>query len=691
MPTSSLYLSELHRQELHASGLTDETIDASGIYTENDKSVLAGILNRKKWGSRLGCGMVIPFFDASGAVVLRRIKPQFPAMRDGKPVKYLQPSGSGNRVYFPPGVHKLIADGCSELLVTEGEKKSLCASQNGFPCLGLTGVNAWCQRNTTSLIPDLSAIEWRDRTVFIVFDSDSAQNENVRTAESLLAASLQAQGAKVKVARLPAGEGGVKVGLDDFIVAQGASAFRQLLDKAGDPDPPDAEELKSDAKSHDPSTLAENIIDASKHRNGQPRLRFYRDGFYGWAGGRYVELSDAEANARFVNYLASHHFNVTNQVISNVTTHVKAQSILPSIKDPPFWIEVPDGFAHSPSELLCTSDSIIHLPTMKTYPATPSLFSVSAVGCKYLGAETPKPEKWIAFLNEIFDGDAESVHALQLWFGYCLTSDTSQQKILMMVGPTRSGKGTAARVLRELIGDRNVASPTLASFANNFGTSCLLNKPLAIISDARLSGRSDACQVLERLLSISGEDAQTIDRKHRPLVTCKLPTRIMLVSNELPRIVDSSAAIAGRMILLQTRGSWLGRENTKLTDELLEELPGILAWAIGGHYFLRERGSLLQPGSSQELLDEFRLLASPVTEFVEQRCHVGPDCQVSRADLFDAYKEWCEKQGRKFITDSAGFGRDLRAALPLLRDSRPRVNGKLERQYIGIDLKPDFE
>ena len=49
-------------------------------------------------------------------------------------------------------------------------------------------------------------------------------------------------------------------------------------------------------------------------------------------------------------------------------------------------------------------------------------------------------------LDQLWAGDSESIAALQEWFGYCLTNDTRQQKILMIVGPKRSGKGTIARV-----------------------------------------------------------------------------------------------------------------------------------------------------------------------------------------------------------------------------------------------------
>ena len=76
--------------------------------------------------------------------------------------------------------------------------------------------------------------------------------------------------------------------------------------------------------------------------------------------------------------------------------------------------------------------------------------------------------------------------------------------------------------------------PTLASLGTNFGLSLLLGKPLAIISDARL-GSAPADTVVERLLSITGEDMLTVDRKFKEPWSGKLPTRFVILSNELPR------------------------------------------------------------------------------------------------------------------------------------------------------------
>ena len=63
-----------------------------------------------------------------------------------------------------------------------------------------------------------------------------------------------------------------------------------------------------------------------------------------------------------------------------------------------------------------------------------------------------------------------------------------QQKLIALIGPSRSGKGTIAGVLTQLLGGGNVGNPTMDNLSTNFGLSPLIGKPLAIISDARLGG-----------------------------------------------------------------------------------------------------------------------------------------------------------------------------------------------------------
>jgi len=219
-----------------------------------------------------------------------------------------------------------------------------------------------------------------------------------------------------------------------------------------------------------------------------------------------------------------------------------------------------------------------------------------------------------------------------------------------------------------------------------FGLQPLLNRRLAIISDARLSGRSDQAVITERLLSISGEDGLTVHRKHLTSWTGRLPTRFLILTNELPRLSDMSGAMSSRFILLCLKQSWLGREDSGLTDALLRELPAILNWAMVGFKELRLRGRFAVPKSSAEAMQELEDLASPMTAFIRDKCSVGAGQTVPVEELFDVWRHYCEETGREHPGTRQTFGRDLRAVLPTLRTIMPRYGDSRMRSYAGIGL-----
>jgi len=681
-----------HLQDLRASGLSDDTIQAAGFYSESSHVKLATLLNRKRWDRKLGSALVIPFKDDGGQVVLVRVKPDNRPQRNGKPgPKYLSPSGSTLRVYVPPGVYDVFDRPTQPLILTEGEKKALKATQDGFPCIALTGVDCWHTPRSSSLLPDLARIAWQGRDVYICFDSDAETNDNVRTNEILLAATLRRHGAAVRIVRLPAGANGEKVGLDDYLVANGPDAFRLLLDAAAEPELPDPNTLKIRANDLDPAQVAEQIV-GEMTRDGLSRLRWWRDEFYWWGSGAYRKQSRKEVKARVVLWLNHHTTHLTSRVTNDVMAQLEAQAMLPGSITPPAWLSDPHPWP--PSEVLAAKNGLFHLPSIvegKTpwrLDPTPRFFTLNALDYP-VDIDAPKPVTWLNFLNRLWPDDPDSIATLQEWMGYLLTNDTSQQKMLMLIGPRRAGKGTIARVCRDLLGPQNVCGPTLASLGGPFGLWPLLDKSLAIIADARLSGRSDRAIICEQLLSISGEDCRTIDRKSLEPVSTVLPTRFMLLTNEIPRLTDASGTLASRFIFLRLTRSWFGREDTALTAKLLQELPGILLWSIGGWKRLRERGCFVQPASGQPIATEMQEIGSPVTAFITERCEINPDAEVERSRLYEAYCDWCTERGAR-VEDAAGFGRDLRAVVPTLRDVQHRIGGTPTRFYGGITLKQGF-
>jgi len=694
MPIVPQKLLPHHREELAKSGLTAATIREASIRSETDPKKLAKILGWETFPAKCCPAIVFPFVDTVGRNGYARVKPDHPRQSDGRVVRYESPRSQPNQIYLPPGVPDVLADPTQALLFTEGEKKSLCVAQHDFPCIGLVGVYGWKAKDDEAFLPALDRTEWENRPVYILFDSDIATNGDVQAAESRLVAQLENRGARVKVCRIPerpAGTDGkpTKQGIDDYVVAQVAKgvdpkeAIRKLLDAAEQA----TNEVKFPAKNADAGREADSFLQAVGH-DGLPTLRSWRGGWMRWSKGNYDLTPPSEARAALVRHLDKKFSRLSSHVIGNVLEVLRAKAMLAARIEPPAWIGDKPG-PWPADEILAARNGLVHIPSFvagqKNYiiPTTPRFFTTSALDYDFQVRALP-PKTWITFLSQLWPDDSASINTLQEWMGYCLTPDTRQEKILLGVGPKRSGKGTIARVHRNLIGASNCCGPTLASLSQNFGLWPLLGKSLAIISDARLGGRMDSQIVVERLLSISGEDAITIDRKFLEPVTARLTTRLIIFSNELPRFGDSSGALAGRMILLRMTRSFFGQEDLDLGNKLRAELPEILLWAIEGWRRLRERGRFEQPKSGKEMLDSLEDLCSPISQFLREECLVNDGQRIARCNLYFSYVQWANGQGRKHIEDEAEFGRHLRAILPNLKDARFRVKGKVVRFYVGV-------
>jgi P4 family phage/plasmid primase-like protien len=357
----------------------------------------------------------------------------------------------------------------------------------------------------------------------------------------------------------------------------------------------------------------------------------------------------------------------------------------------PAWIDGVTG-KPDPSNIVAVSNGLLDLTTGILHPLTPSYFNFSATPFQYL-PNSPPPAQWIAFLSALWEHSEtrDNIKCLQEWFGYLLTPDTRQQKLLFILGPKRAGKGTIARILRGLVGDRSYTGPTLSSLAGEYGLWPLIGKSVAVISDARLSGRVDTQMVVERILSVTGEDTTTINRKNLSQLDAKLSARFVIMSNELPNLTDASGALASRMILLKLTRSYFGDEDTGLTDRLLTELPGILNWAIEGWHRLRARGRFVQPASGAESIEEMNEIGSPVATFIRERCIVAEGFRVPCKELYEKWKNWCDDNGRKEYSTSQIFSRNLKAAYPDVKTVKQRLNGDEIRHYSGLRLISPFE
>ena len=424
-------------------------------------------------------------------------------------------------------------------------------------------------------------------------------------------------------------------------------------------------------------------------------LHFHRGEFFSWDGAAYRPMQDTEIRAELYDFLdrAKHlkgklfePFRPNRSKVNDALDALKAVANLSATVSPPAWLDTIPDLNAPPEEYIVVANGLLHVPTRELHCPTPAFFATNALPVAFdpVGLD---PIEWLTFLNSLWPDDPESIGALQELFGYALVPDTHQQKMFMLVGPKRSGKGTIARTLTALLGLDNVASPSLGSFATNFGLAPLIGKMLATLTDARVGTRVDQASVAERLLSVSGEDTVTIDRKYLSAWTGRLPTRFLIMTNELPRIADASGALASRFIIWILTESFYGREDVALSERISHELGSIFTWSLDGLDRLRKRGHFTQPESARQAVEELENLSAPVNAFVKERCTVAPGLTCHVDKLFKGWREWCETNGIRQPGSSQVFGKNLRAAYPYITTTQPRTSQGRERVYRGIELQ----
>lgn len=320
---------------------------------------------------------------------------------------------------------------------------------------------------------------------------------------------------------------------------------------------------------------------------------------------------------------------------------INHRDVLP---EPNSWQGPPE---HS-TKHVAMANGIFDIERREMRPHTPRYFNTWSLPFDY-DPDATCPQ-WLAFLEDVFENDPESIRTLRQFFGLFISGRTDMEKILALIGPSRSGKGTIADMIDALMGPSSVEAFTLKHLAGEFGLQNLVGKSVMIAADSRAALKAEDMQTaIERLLSLSANDKLVINRKNKLPITMRLGVRPVIMSNELPAFMDSSNAINQRMVMLKMRKSYVGREDITLKKRVLSEVQGVFNWALGGLDDLNETGKLLQPQSAQNYIDTLDEGASPHEQFISTFCEVGTgeDFWCYHPELVQLWKSYCEANDMK--------------------------------------------
>ena len=215
-------LSPSHKRMLFAeSGIGSRVAVRRGYRTVTAKAELEGLGYGRS--QRNVPALLMPIYGPTGEIVLYQSRPDSPRIgRRRRPVKYETPTGAAMALDVHPFCRESLADPGVPLFVTEGIKKGDALVSRSLYTVALIGVWNWRGTNEhggKTALAEWVAVALNGRKVYVVFDSDVMEKREVYAALSRLKAFLEHRGASVRLVYLPAGKGGVKQGVDDYLAS----------------------------------------------------------------------------------------------------------------------------------------------------------------------------------------------------------------------------------------------------------------------------------------------------------------------------------------------------------------------------------------------------------------------------------------------------------------------------------------
>jgi putative DNA primase/helicase len=291
-----------------------------------------------------------------------------------------------------------------------------------------------------------------------------------------------------------------------------------------------------------------------------------------------------------------------------------------------------------------------------------------------------KAPLWLAFLDRIFKGNADLIAYVQRSIGYTLTGSTAGQCMFICHGTGANGKSVLIDVVRALLGDyaRNADASTFMAQQQD-----RIRSDVARLAGARFVATveiDEGRKLSEALIKqVSSGDRMTARFLNKYDFEFTPRFKLWMATNHKPVIRGTDYAIWRRIRLIPFTVTIPEAERDgNLTEKLLRELPGILAWAVQGCCDWQTSG-LLEPAAVKAATSAYQSEMDVIGQFLEESTITSDRCQVACADLYAAYAKWAEVGGEKPVPQRLFGARMTERGIDRVR----RWNGWV---YIGIGL-----
>lgn len=348
-----------------------------------------------------------------------------------------------------------------------------------------------------------------------------------------------------------------------------------------------------------------------------------------------------------------------------------------------------EGWDRNPYLIACPN-GVIDLEKGEFRPGSPEDYIKTSCPTEWLGEDEPAP-RWSRFLEEVFGGDSELIAYVKRLLGYGITGLVIHHILIILWGIGRNGKGTLLEILHFVLGP--LVGPIQAELLleqRNPRSSAGPSPDIMALQGKRIvwASETDEGRKLNtgKVKWLTGGDTLVgrvpYGKREVPFPPSHL---LFLLTNFKPRVNAADFAMWQRIHLIPFKFSFVDnpieprhrKANPNLLEELKKEGPGILASLYRSFREFQTRG-LNPPPAVLQAVEQYREEEDVVGLFISACCVIASGVKAKGQELYDAYKEWCEKEGRKPMWQVT-FGEQLK--------SRFAWNKEGVIFYFGIGLR----
>jgi putative DNA primase/helicase len=375
---------------------------------------------------------------------------------------------------------------------------------------------------------------------------------------------------------------------------------------------------------------------------GSENLIANEDRIYKWNGTRWQEISLETIKLEVLKLLAGAKFTSAN--VSSIANLVKTHAFRP---DHRFNQPAPDQVAVENGVLTLVNGNWTLRPHKRE--------NFRTIVCPVSWDPNAKAPRTERFLFEIFEGCPDSLERQMVLceaLGVALLPCCRYEKFFLLLGGGANGKSVFLRLIPALLGNEFVSAVQPSEFERTFQRAHLENKLANIVTEI-----AEGAQIHDaQLKSLVSGELTTAERKHqRPFEFLPIATHFF-ASNHLPSVRDFSAALFRRAVLVEFPNVFEGsRRDPKLSEKLLEELPGVLNLALIGAKRVITNGGFTVPASSIVAANQWRLESDQAAQFIEEVCERSAGQEIASGELYEQYRAWARESGIRNLLGRNNF------------------------------------